>query len=68
MSDRRPGVQMLPFPIEPRNRAARAAVHHLSNAQLISEREAVSALENMGASEEEIDIVRRIAVVVGRRV
>ena len=43
------------LPIEPRNRAARTAVQTLSQAQLISEREAVSALEDMGATEEEID-------------
>ncbi len=66
MSDRRPGAQMLP--VEPRNRAARTAVHHLSNAQLISEREAVSALEDIGATEEEVDLVRGIAAVVRRRV
>jgi hypothetical protein len=57
---------MLPLPIEPRNRAARTAVHHLSNAQLISEREAVSALEDMGANEDEIDLVLSITAVVRR--
>ena len=67
MSDRRPGAQMLPFPIEARNRAARTAVQHLSYAQLISQREAVS-LEDMGASEEEIDLVLGITAVVRRRV
>jgi len=59
---------MLPFPIEPRNRTARTAVKHLSYAQLISERESVSALEDMGASKEEIDLVRGITAVVRRRV
>ena len=41
---------------------------HLSHAQLISEREAVSALEDMGASKEEIDLVQGITAVVRRRV
>ncbi len=54
--------------MQPRNRAARTAVHHLSYAQLISEREAVSALEDMGTSEEEVDLVRGVATVVRRRV
>ncbi|MCZ6630938.1 MAG: hypothetical protein O7D28_06285 [Actinobacteria bacterium] len=43
-------------------------MRHLSYAQLISEREAVSALEDMGASEEEMDLVRVIAAVVRRHV
>ncbi len=60
MSDRRPGARMLPFPIEPRIVAARTAVHHLSYAQLITEREAVAALEELGADEEEIDRVRGV--------
>ena len=66
MSDRRPGAQMLPFPIEPR--AARTAVKHLAYAQLISEREAVKTLEDMGATEDEVDLVRGIAAVVRRHV
>ena len=57
---------MLPFAIETGNRAARTAVQHLSNAQLISEREAVSALEDMGATKDEIDLVRGVVAVVRR--
>ena len=41
-------------------------MHHLSNAQLISEREAVSALEDMGATKDEIDLVRGVVAVVRR--
>ncbi len=54
MTDSKPGAQVLPFPIQPRNvdRAARRAVAHLTYAQLISEAEAVRALEGLDATDE----------------
>ncbi len=59
MTDSKPGAQVLPFPIQPRmvNRAARVAVRNLTLSKLITGREAVQALEEMGAPEDEIDTV-----------
>ncbi len=68
MTDSRPGAKVLPFPIQPRmvNRAAQTAIRTLTLSKLITGREAVRALEDMGAPEEEIDLVRGIAAVVRR--
>ncbi len=59
MTNSRPGAQILPFPVQPRivNRAARVAVRNLTLSKLITGREAVRALEDVGAPEEEIDAV-----------
>jgi hypothetical protein len=69
MTDSRPGARVLPFPIQPRivTRAARVAVRNLTLSELITAREAVRALEDMGAPEEEIDLVRGMAAVMRGR-
>lgn len=60
------GAQILPFP-EPTARrvdtAARRAVRQLIYHNLITEREAVAALQDMGATESEVDLVRGLAAV-----
>ncbi len=57
---------VLPFPVHPRivDRAARNAVTQLLYHSLIGEREAVRVLTELEATEEEIDLVRGVAVAV----
>lgn len=49
------------FPIERRvNRSARDAITNLARARLVSEQEAVQAVRGLGATDEEIDVLRAI--------
>ena len=53
------GATIIPFPVERRIDAhARVAIANLARAHLLSEREAVRLLEDMGAPASEIDLVR----------
>ncbi len=55
---------VLPFPIKPKLiRFARDAVLRLSLSDLITEREAVEALEDLDASDDEVETVRLIYAV-----
>lgn len=63
-------AQVIPFPTRPPetrriDRSAADAVRVLAEARLIDEREAVSALRDIGCTEGEIDLVR--AVYAARR-
>ena len=58
------GATVIPFPVERRiDSHARQAVANLARAHLLSEREAVRLLEDMGAPAAETDLVRAIYAV-----
>jgi hypothetical protein len=63
------GQQVIPFPYQSPgvNRASRHAVKQLVLSNLISELVATSSLEDMGATDDEIELVRTLAAVVRRR-
>ena len=50
------------------DRASRAAIRVLAQAELVTEREAVRSLRELGASAEEVDLVRTIFSVRRHRI